>query len=74
MVFHIPCTLQQDYIVSAPLLPGLEDGWFEDLVGWLVGVVWLFGWFGILAPASTNQSIHHNDVINQSVVASDRRV
>jgi hypothetical protein len=34
MVFHIPCTLQQDYIVSAPLLPSLKI-W---LVGWLVGV------------------------------------
>jgi hypothetical protein len=34
-VFHIPCTLQQDYIVSAPL-------YFPSLKIWLVG--WLVGW------------------------------
>jgi hypothetical protein len=40
------------------------------MVGWLVG--WLVGvWLVCISPASTNQSIHHNDVINQSVVASN---
>jgi hypothetical protein len=42
----------------------LEDGWFEDLVGWLVGEVWLFGWFGILAP---HQPINQFTIMMSSI-------
>jgi ABC-type methionine transport system permease subunit len=42
------------------------------MVGWLVG--WLVGvWLVVSSPASTNQSQFINDVINQSVVASNAR-
>jgi hypothetical protein len=79
MVFH-SCLATKTIIVSAPLyFQSLEDsvwyGWLiwlvydDDLVGWL-GVGCLLGWLGILAPASTNQSIHQLMSINQ-VVASN---